>query len=199
MLWAAEPVRRIGRGGVRMSLEERAQWPFATFPTLLSLANVTHFRLASSVWDPDTLRRLGAHMANVATLCVVTRFDAAKVTELGAALSSALLADDPVVFPKLMSLEIDTENLPRELIGVIDPALAKRDRDGRRLKSLCVNVGSWWPEGLSRDSLYNDLNATGLFDHVDGKYSRRSGYSLRGDWESEVRHKSRTTPAHGYW
>lgn len=181
------------------SPEERARWPFTTFPTLLSLVHVTEFRLASSVWDPDSLRRLGVHLANVTTLCVATHFDVAKIMELGAALSSALLADDPVVFPTLLSLDIDTEDLPRELIGVINPVLAKRDRDGRRLQSLCVHVDAvMWPKGWPRDDTYDRLKATGLFDHVDRGYPKRSGWSSKRDWESQVEHTPRA-PAHGYW
>ncbi|KAI1787651.1 hypothetical protein LXA43DRAFT_1028383 [Ganoderma leucocontextum] len=183
-------------------LQERMQWPFATFPTLLSLANVTEFHLSSSMWEPDSLRRLGAHLGNVTTLCLATHadgpFDVAMTMELGVALSSALLADDPVVLPRLASLDIDTIDVPRNFIGVLSRALAKRDRDGRRLRYLCVHVGALWPAGRLRDA-HDDLKATGLFDHVDGGYSMRSDYSSsRWNWDSEVRHTPRT-PAHGYW
>ncbi len=182
--------------------DERIQWPFITFPTLLSLANVTEFRFASSMWDADPLRRLGIHFRNVTNLCLMTDsdgdFDAGKVMELGASLAGALLAEDPVIFPKLVSLEIDTIDIPREFIELLIPALAKRDRDGRRLQYLGVHAGALWPEGWRVD-VHDDVKATGLFDHVDGGYSKRSDASSRQDqWEDQVRHPPRT-PAHGYW
>ncbi|KAM5542315.1 hypothetical protein V8D89_004188 [Ganoderma adspersum] len=183
-------------------LEERRRWPFATFPALLSLAHVTKFRFSSSMWDPDCLLRLGAHLANVTELCLMVtshgHFDSDKAMELGVALSRALLADEPVVFPKLRSLDVDAVDLPRTFIDALAPALAKRDRDGRRLRHLCVYIGALWPSGWGRD-VHEDLKETGLFDHVDGGSSRRSEYLSRRDWDREVRHDMPRTPTHGYW
>ena len=182
--------------------EERRQWPFATFPALLSLAHVTTFRFSSAVWDPDCLLRLGAHFANVTELSLMVtshgHFDPDKAMELGVALSRALLADDPVVFPKLRSLDVDAVDLPRAFIDVLVPALAKRERDGRRLRLLCVHVGALWPAEWGRD-VHEDLKETGLFDNVDGGSSRRSEYLSRRDWDREVRHDMPRAPTHGYW
>ncbi|PIL30003.1 hypothetical protein GSI_07914 [Ganoderma sinense ZZ0214-1] len=190
-------------------LEERREWPFATFPTLLSLLNVTAFRLSCSVWDQDCLVRLGAYLENVTELCLMRRvsgsesrrldhFDATKAMQPGVALSRALLADDPVVFPELRWLDVDTVDTSWAFIAVLGPALEKRGRDGRRLRHLCINIGALWPSGRFRDRNV-ELNATGLFDHVDEGSSRRSDYSPRQDWDREVRHDMPRLPTHGYW
>ncbi|PIL30028.1 hypothetical protein GSI_07940 [Ganoderma sinense ZZ0214-1] len=181
--------------------EERRQWPFTTFPTLLSLARVTTFRLSSSVWEPqDCLLRLGAHLGSVTELCVMLdpnhdgSFNAAMALRLARALARALLADDPVVFPNLRSLDIDTVDTSRDFIAVLMPALAKRDLDGRRLRHLCVRIGALWP-----GDPHEDLRATGLFNRVDEGSCRRSDYSSRRNWEREIRHDMPRPPTHGYW
>ncbi|PIL30012.1 hypothetical protein GSI_07923 [Ganoderma sinense ZZ0214-1] len=97
-------------------LEKRRQWPFATFPTLLSLSNVMTFRLASSVMDPDCLLRLRTCLENVTKLCLML---IACGAWLGVALSHALLADDPVVFPKLCSFEVDVVETSRAFIAIL--------------------------------------------------------------------------------
>ncbi len=192
---------------------ERAQWAFTDFPTMLPLSGIEefHFQVLQQWEAPqDLLPHLSAYMPAVSTLLIkhdpgTEEEDADGYMVLARTVARILESDNPVLFPNLAHLELIVTCIPLAFCALIARALARRDRDGRRLRKLRIRIDDdytfqWKMKWMGmREQNYKK---TDIFDHVDsgeisddflddGSDTHRLGW---GSWKDCVQRAR-----HGYW